>query len=244
MRPRVLVSWSSGKDSAWMLRTLQQRDDIELAGLLTTVNEAFGRVAMHAVRRELLSAQADAAGLPLVEIPLPWPCSNEEYERRMSAAVATARADGVTHVAFGDLFLEDVRAYRERQMAGTGLTPLFPIWGLDTARLAHEMIASGLRARLTTVDPRILPAAFAGREFDQSLLADLPPGVDPCGERGEFHSFCYDGPMFRHPIPIESGEVVERDGFIFADLLPGVLSSTSNSQLPTANSAPMLRSAG
>jgi uncharacterized protein (TIGR00290 family) len=220
MRPRVLVSWSSGKDSAWMLHTLQRRDDIQLAGLLTTVNEAFGRVAMHAVRRELLAAQADAAGLPLVEIPLPWPCSNEEYERRMSAAVAAARADGVTHVAFGDLFLEDVRAYRERQMAGTGLTPLFPIWGLDTAHLAREMIASGLRARLTTIDPRVLPASFAGRDFDESLLADLPPGVDPCGERGEFHSFCHDGPMFRHAIPIEPGEVVERDGFVFADLLP------------------------
>lgn len=220
MRPRVLVSWSSGKDSAWMLRTLQKRDDLELAGLLTTVNEAFGRVAMHAVRRELLAAQADAAGLPLVEIPLPWPCSNEEYEKRMSAAVAAARDDAVTHVAFGDLFLEDVRAYRERQMAGTGLTPLFPIWGLDTSQLAREMIASGLRARLTTVDPRHLPADFAGREFDAALLADLPPGVDPCGERGEFHSFCYDGPMFRKPIHIEAGKVVERDGFVFADLLP------------------------
>ena len=218
MRPKVLVSWSTGKDSAWMLHLLRRRDDLELAGLLTTVNETFGRVAMHAVRRELLAAQADAAGLPLVEIPLPWPCSNDAYERRMSAAVDAARAGGVTHVAFGDLFLEDVRAYRERQMAGTSLTPLFPLWGLDTARLAREMIASGLRARLTTVDPRHLPASFAGREFDASLVDELPAGVDPCGERGEFHSFCYDGPMFRHAIRIAPGEVVERDGFVFADL--------------------------
>lgn len=220
MRRKVLLSWSTGKDSAWMLQILRQRDDLELAGLLTTVNETFQRVAMHAVRRELLAAQADAAGLPLVEIPLPWPCSNDEYERRMTAAVAAARTRGVTHVAFGDLFLEDVRAYRERQMSGTGLAPLFPLWGLETRALAHEMIDAGLRARLTTVDPRHLPASFAGRDFDASLLADLPAGVDPCGERGEFHSFCYDGPMFRHPIGIAPGDVVERDGFVFADLTP------------------------
>jgi uncharacterized protein (TIGR00290 family) len=242
MRPRVLVSWSSGKDSAWMLHLLQRRNDISLAGLLTTVNETFGRVAMHAVRRELLAAQAEAASLPLVEIPLPWPCTNEEYERRMSAACAAARADDVTHVAFGDLFLEDVRTYRERQMAGTGLTPLFPIWGLATTELAREMIASGLRARLTTVDPRILPRGFAGREFDSSLLDDLPAGVDPCGERGEFHSFCYDGPMFRHPIPIEAGEVVERDGFVFADLVPGPL-GTPHSKLSTSPCIPAESSA-
>ncbi len=220
MRPRVLVSWSSGKDSAWMLYALRQRDDVELAGLLTTVNEAFERVAMHAVRRELLAAQAVAAGLPLAEIRLPWPCTNEEYERRMSAAVDAARAAGVTHVAFGDLFLEDVRAYRERQMAGTGLSPIFPLWGLDTAALARQMIAQGLRARLTTVDPRHLRDGFAGREFDGALLEALPPGVDPCGERGEFHSFCYDGPMFAHPVGVTPGEIVERDGFVFADLLP------------------------
>ena len=225
MRPRVLVSWSSGKDSAWMLHTLQQRDDIDLAGLLTTVNETFGRVSMHAVRRELLAAQADAAGLPLLEIPLPWPCSNEEYERRMSAAVAAARADDVTHVAFGDMFLEDVRAYRERQMVGTGLSPLFPLWARDTAQLAREMIASGLRARLTAVDRAVLPASFAGREFDASLLDDLPPGVDPCGEYGEFHSFCYDGPMFRRRIHFEPGDIVQRNGFAFADLLHNTAAS-------------------
>jgi uncharacterized protein (TIGR00290 family) len=225
--PRVLVSWSSGKDSAWMLHALRQRHDVELVGLLTTVNETFGRVAMHAVRRELLAAQAGAAGLPLMEIPLPWPCSNDEYERRMSAAVGAAHARGVTHVAFGDLFLEDVRAYRERQMADTGLTPLFPLWGRDTALLAREMIASGLRARLTTVDPRHLPASFAGREFDTSLVDDLPAGVDPCGERGEFHSFCYDGPMFHHPIDIQPGDVVERDGFVFADLTPCTRAASS-----------------
>ena len=215
---KILLSWRSGKDSAWALHRLNETYPGKIGALLTTVNETFGRVAMHAVRRDLLAAQVDAAGLPLVEIPLPWPCGNDEYERRMSAAVDAARAEGVTHVAFGDLFLEDVRAYRERQMAGTGLAPLFPLWGLDTTWLAREMIASGLRARLTTVDPRHLPASFAGREFDASLVDELPPGVDPCGERGEFHSFCYDGPMFRRPIPIATGDVVERDGFVFADL--------------------------
>jgi uncharacterized protein (TIGR00290 family) len=225
--PRVLVSWSSGKDSAWMLHVLRQRVDLELVGLLTTMNEAFGRVAMHAVRRELLVAQAEVADLPLLELLLPWPCSNDEYQRRMSAAVADARARGVTHVAFGDLFLEDVRAYRERQMAGTGLTPLFPLWGLDTSQLARQMIGAGVRARVTTVDPRHLPASFAGRDFDASLLADLPAGVDPCGERGEFHSFCYDGPMFRTPIRIDSGSVVERDGFVFADLVPAAPAQSS-----------------
>lgn len=220
MPPRVLVSWSSGKDSAWMLHVLRHRGDLDLVGLLTTVNESVGRVAMHAVRRELLEAQAAASGLPLTEVSLPWPCSNEEYERRMSTVVAAAREAGVTHVAFGDLFLEDVRTYRERQMQGSGLTPLFPLWGLDTAALARSMVASGLRARLTTVDPRQLPAEFAGREFDSALLDALPPGIDPCGERGEFHSFCYDGPMFHQPIPFEPGVVVERDGFVFADLVP------------------------
>jgi uncharacterized protein (TIGR00290 family) len=227
MRPRVLVSWSSGKDSAWMLHQLRQRDDIEIVGLLTTMNEAFGRVAMHAVRRELLAAQAEAAGLPLTEVPLPWPCSNEEYERRMTAAVEAARAAGVTHVAFGDLFLEEIRAYREQKMADTGLAPLFPLWGLDTGRLARQMIAGGLRARLTTVDPKQLRPGFVGREFDPRLLFELPDKVDPCGERGEFHTFCYDGPMFRHPVAFESGAVVERDGFVFADLVPCTPSASS-----------------
>jgi uncharacterized protein (TIGR00290 family) len=230
MRPRVLVSWSSGKDSAWMLHTLRRRDDIEIVGLLTTINEAFARVAMHAVRRELLAAQAEAVGLPLTELFLPWPCSNEQYEHRMTDAVQAAVAAGVTHVAFGDIFLQDIRAYREQKMAGTGLTPLFPLWGLDTTRLAREMIASGVRARITAIDPQQMRRGFAGREFDPRLLFELPETVDPCGERGEFHTFCYSGPMFHHPVAFEPGAVVERDGFVFADLIP-----TSNSEPPTPN---------
>lgn len=217
---RLLVSWSSGKDSAWMLHVLRQSGCWDIGALLTTVNEAAARVAMHAVRRELLQAQADAAGLPLWEVPLPWPCSNEEYERRMAAAVARAVTEGFTHVAFGDLFLEDIRRYREERLAGSGLTPVFPLWDRPTAALAGEMIAGGLRARLTCVDPRALDRSFAGRDFDAHLLADLPPGVDRCGERGEFHTFAYAGPMFAAPIAIESGIVVDRDGFVFADLVP------------------------
>ena len=215
---KCLVSWSSGKDSAWLVHVLRASGDVELGGLLTTVNEPAQRVAMHAVRVELLRAQADALGLPLWEIPLPSPCSNDEYERAMGAAVGRAVAEGFTEIAFGDLFLEDVRKYREERLAGTGLTPRFPLFGADTTQLAREMIGAGLRARLTCVDPRVLDRRFAGREFDAALLADLPTGIDPCGERGEFHSFAYAGPMFRAPIAIESGEVVERDGFVFADL--------------------------
>ena len=216
---KILVSWSTGKDSAWMLHVLKQQQPDAVAGLLTTTNEAFDRVAMHAVRRELLEAQAEAAGLPLHVIPLPWPCSNEEYEKRMRAAVSGFVADGFTHVAFGDLFLEDVRRYREERLAGSGLEPLFPIWKTKTtAALAQDMIAGGLQARLTCVDPRKLDRSFAGRSFDQSLLNDLPEGTDPCGENGEFHSFAFDGPMFNHPIAVRLGEVVDRDGFVFADL--------------------------
>jgi uncharacterized protein (TIGR00290 family) len=216
---KVLVSWSSGKDSAWMLQTLQQHHPGAVAGLLTTVNEAFDRVAMHAVRRELLEAQAAAAQLPLHVVNIPWPCSNADYEARMGAAVAGFVRDGFTHVAFGDLFLEDVRRYREDRLAGTGLTPLFPLWRtMPTSTLAHEMIAGGLRAYLTCVDPRKLDSTFAGRAFDASVLADLPATIDPCGENGEFHSFVWDGPMFRHPIEVAVGEVVSRDGFVFADI--------------------------
>ena len=217
---KVLISWSSGKDSAWMVHVLRRRADIQLAGLLTTVNEAAQRVAMHAVRTEVLEAQAAALGLPLWPIPIPSPCPNEVYERAMAQAVARAVAEGFTHVAFGDLFLEDVRRYREERMAGTGLAPLFPLWGRPTRALAEEMIALGQKAVLTCVDPRVLPLAFAGRAFDESLLRELPAEVDPCGERGEFHSFAWDGPAFRHPVPVRVGEVVERDGFVFADLLP------------------------
>jgi len=218
---KILVSWSSGKDSAWMLHVLNQQHPGSVQGLLTTTNAAFDRVAMHSVRRPLVEAQARAARLPLHVVPLPWPCSNEDYERLMAAETAARLAEGYTHIAFGDLFLEDVRAYRESRMAGTGLTPLFPLWRIaDTRELAQTMIAGGLEARLTCVDPRVLAPEFAGRRFDASLLADLPPGVDPCGERGEFHSFAYAGPMFAEPIAVEPGERVERGGFVFCDLIP------------------------
>jgi uncharacterized protein (TIGR00290 family) len=216
---KIIVSWSSGKDSAWMLHVLKQQDAASIGGLLTTTNEAFDRVAMHGVRRELLEAQARAAGLPLHVVPLPWPCTNEEYEKRMGAAVTGLVADGFTHAAFGDLFLEDVRQYRVDLLNGSGLEPLFPIWKTkSTTELAREMVAGGLQARLTCVDPRKLDRGFAGRAFDDALLDELPPGVDPCGENGEFHSFACAGPMFDHPIPVRLGEVVERDGFVFADL--------------------------
>ena len=218
---KILVSWSTGKDSAWTLHVLNQQSPGAAAALLTTTNEAFDRVAMHAVRRELLEAQARAAGLPLHVLPLPWPCSNAQYESIMSAAVAGFVADGFTHVAFGDLFLEDVRNYRITRLAGSGLEPLFPIWKTKTTKeLAEEMVSAGLQARLTCVDPRKLDRTFAGRVFDRSLLTDLPASVDPCGENGEFHSFAFAGPMFRHPIPNQLGEIVERDGFVFADVVP------------------------
>ena len=219
---KILVSWSSGKDSAWMLHMLRQQYPNAVGGLLTTLNEAFDRVAMHAVRRSLLEQQAEAVGLPLYRVNIPWPCSNADYEQRMGDAVAQFIAGGFTHVAFGDLFLEDVRRYREDRLAGTGLAPLFPLWNVKpTADLAHDMIDGGVRAILTCVDPRKLPPSFAGRGFDRSLLADLPPGVDPCGENGEFHSFVWDGPMFARPLDVHIGEVVERDGFVFADVHDG-----------------------
>ena len=217
-RKRVWLSWSSGKDSAWSLQVLRQEAEVEVVGLLTTLNGHFDRVAMHSTRRELLEAQARAAGLPLVTVPLPWPCSNEQYEAAMSGACEKAVGDGVEAVAFGDLFLEDIRKYRVEKLAGTGLEPLFPVWGLDTRELAREMVVAGVKTRLVCVDPKKLPREFAGRDLDAALLRELPEGVDPCGENGEFHSFVYGGPMFREEIPIESGEVVERDGFVFADV--------------------------
>jgi uncharacterized protein (TIGR00290 family) len=217
---KTIVSWSSGKDSAWMVHVLRRQPDVELAAMLTTVNAVYRRVAMHAVRVELLQAQADSLGLPLWQIPIPSPCRNDVYERAMAEAVGRAVAEGFTHVAFGDLFLEDIRRYREERLAGSGLTPIFPIFGLDTTELARTMIASGLRARLTSVDPQVLDPRFAGREFDAALLDGLPASIDPCGERGEFHTFAYDGPMFAKPIGFKPGEVVERDGFVFADLVP------------------------
>ncbi|HEY6201048.1 MAG TPA: ATP-binding protein [Candidatus Binatia bacterium] len=217
-REKALLSWSSGKDSAWSLHVLRGRGEFDVAGLLTTVNETYERVAMHAVRLELLEAQADAAGVSLWKVPIPYPCSNERYEQAMSAAVERARAEDIAAMAFGDLFLEDIRAYREARLQDTGVRPIFPIWARPTRELAREMIAGGLHARVTCVDPKQLDASFAGREFDAAFLADLPPGVDPCGERGEFHTFAYDGPMFRRPISIRGGEIVARDGFVFADL--------------------------
>jgi uncharacterized protein (TIGR00290 family) len=219
-RPKALLSWSSGKDAAWALHALRQAAEVEVVGLLTTTNQAFERVAMHGVREALLEAQAEAAGLPLWKVPLPWPCSNEAYQARMAAVCAEAATQGVEVMAFGDLFLEDVRDYRIQNLAGTGLKPHFPIWNPDTAGLARDMVDAGLKASLVCVDPRVLDAGFAGRTFDATLLADLPPGVDPCGERGEFHTFAWDGPMFQHPVPVKAGVVVERDGFVFADLVP------------------------
>jgi len=215
---RVAVSWSSGKDSAWTLHLLRQDPTIHVVALFTTLNEQFDRVAMHAVRRELLELQAESLALPLWTVPLPWPCSNEQYEARMTALCQRATSEGVQAIAFGDLFLTDIRAYREKQLAGTGLEPIFPVWQIPTASLARTMIASGLRAKITCVDPRVLPAEFAGRDFDSQFLADLPPQIDPCGENGEFHSFVHDAPGFSHPIPVAVGEIIEREGFVFADL--------------------------
>ncbi len=217
---RVLLSWSSGKDSAWALHALRGDSSVAVVGLVTTLNGPADRVAMHAVRRELLETQAAAAGLPLVTVPLPSPCSNEEYERLMGAAIANARQRGVTHVAFGDLFLEDVRAYRIRTLAGTGIHPMFPIWSspAGTPILALSMIQSGIRARITCVDATQLDPSFLGREFNEDLLADLPSSVDPCGERGEFHTFCHSGPVFASPLPTVTGETVVSGQFHFMDL--------------------------
>jgi uncharacterized protein (TIGR00290 family) len=215
---KTLLSWSSGKDSAWALHVLR-REGIEVAGLLTSVNETAGRVSMHGVREDVLHAQAEAAGLPLTTIKLPWPCTNTIYEERLRGAVGRAVSEGFTHVAFGDLFLEDVRAYREARLAGTGLTALFPLWRRPTAALAREMIAGGLRARVATLDPRVMPRELIGAEFDEALLARLPPAVDPCAERGEFHTCATAGPMFAQPIALSAGEVVEREGFVYGDLV-------------------------
>ena len=217
---KTLLSWSSGKDSAWALHVLRQTDEVEVVGLLTTVNEAHDRVAMHAVRRALLEAQARAAGLPLVVVSLPDPCSNEAYETAMGAALASARSDGIEAIAFGDLFLEDIRRYREDKLAPTGIRPVFPLWQRPTGALAHEMLAAGVRAHATSVDPAQIPASFAGRQWDAAFIAELPEGADPCGENGEFHTFVSAGPMFDAPIAIEAGPVVERGGFYYADLVP------------------------
>jgi uncharacterized protein (TIGR00290 family) len=217
---RVLLSWSSGKDSAWALYQLQQDSMVEVVGLLTTFNSEFNRSAIHGVRQQLLCLQAKAAGLPLIEVPLPWPCSNEQYEAVMDKALDDACSLLKPHaIAFGDLYLEDIRAYRERQMAGVGLDLVFPLWQIPTKKLAQEMITGGLKAKITCLDPRVMPERLAGSEFSHKLLKDLPVSVDPCGENGEFHTFAWDGPMFKHKIPVVAGEVVNRDGFVYADLL-------------------------
>lgn len=227
-RPKAWLAWSSGKDSAWALHAVQQSGDFEIVALLTTVNRTYQRVAMHAVRESLLETQAAAVGLPLVKVAIPSPCPNAVYEQAMSDAMARARAEGVWHMVFGDLFLEDIRTYREKQLADCGMTPVFPVWGIETRRLAEDMLAGGLSAYLTCVDPRKLDRSFAGRRFDASLLADLPNGVDPCGENGEFHTFANAGPMFREKIPVTVGEIVERDSFVFADLLSAASVGAAN----------------
>jgi uncharacterized protein (TIGR00290 family) len=220
MKKRILLSWSSGKDSAWALHVLRQQGKYEVAGLLTTINSAFDRVAMHSTRRALVEMQAEAAGLPLITAPLPWPCSNADYELAMKRVCDQAVAEGITGIAFGDLFLADIRAYRERQLQGTGLEPLFPVWECPTHELARQMIGAGLRAKIVCVDPKQLSAEFVGRDFDSAFLDELPAGVDPCGENGEFHSFVYAGPMFKRELAIAAGEKVERDGFWFCDVVP------------------------
>jgi uncharacterized protein (TIGR00290 family) len=229
---KCLVSWSSGKDSAWMVHVLRQRGDVEIGALLTTINESAGRVAMHAVRVDVLRAQAEAIGAPLWMVPIPSPCPNEIYERAMAEAVSRAVRERFTHAAFGDLFLEDIRRYREERLAGTGLAPIFPLFdstpGATTA-LARVMVASGVRARITCVNPKVIDRRFAGREFDAALLAELPASIDPCGERGEFHTCAYAGPMFSRPIAIDTGVTVERDGFVFTDLT--IASPSANDQI-------------
>ena len=217
---KVALSWSSGKDSTWTLHLLRQMPDIQVAALITTFNSIANRVAMHAVRRALVEAQAGRTGIPLWAVELPWPCSNLNYEEQMRSVCQRAMAEGITAVAFGDLFLQDIRDYRVRQLQGTGLEPLFPVWQIPTEQLGRDMIAAGLKAKLTCVDPSKLAKSFAGRDYDLPLLQALPAEVDPCGENGEFHTFVYDAPVFSRPIGVQSGEVVERDGFIFADLLP------------------------
>ena len=217
---KVLLSWSSGKDSTWALHLLRQQPDVEVVALLTTFNSVADRVAMHAVRRALVELQAERTGLPLWAVELPWPCSNLEYETRMRSACQRATSEGITAVAFGDLFLQEIRDYRVRQLHGSGLEPLFPVWHIPTAQLGRDMIASGVKAKITCVDPSKLSKSFAGRDYDLPLLQALPSDIDPCGENGEFHTFVSDAPVFSRPIAVRAGEVVERDGFVFADVLP------------------------
>lgn len=218
MKERALIAWSSGKDAAWALHRARSTGAYDIIGALTTITENFDRVSMHGVRREVLAAQLEAAGLPLWPVPIPFPCANDLYERRMAQALQAARGQGITKIIFGDLFLEDIRAYREEKLRGTGIDAVFPLWGMPTGELAREMIASGLEARVVTLDPKKVPRELAGRLFDENLLGSLPEGVDPCGENGEFHTCVIGGPMFQKNIDVMAGEVVERDGFVFADL--------------------------
>ena len=218
---KVIMAWSGGKDSAEALWRLQKDPSYEVAGLLTTVTETYQRISMHGVRVALLEAQAAALGLPLFQVLIPTQCSNADYEAKMGAAIAPLLEQGVTAMGFGDLFLEDIRAYRERMLAPTGLQPLFPIWGEPTAALARAIVAAGFRATLCCVDPRALAPEYAGRSYDTSLLEELPASVDPCGENGEFHTFVFDGPNFSRPVAVLPGERVEREGFWFFDLVPG-----------------------
>jgi uncharacterized protein (TIGR00290 family) len=218
-RAKALISWSSGKDSAFALHEVRLAGEFAVVGALTTVTETFGRVSIHGVRQEILHAQLDAAGLPPRTVPIPYPCPNEIYEARMGEAVAEAVQNGITHIIFGDLFLEDIRAYREQKLAGTGITPVFPLWRRPTLELAHAMIAGGFETYIATVDLKKLPAECAGRKFDLQLLADLPDGVDPCGENGEFHTCVVAGPIFMRRIPVVTGERVERDGYAYCDLV-------------------------
>ena len=218
-KPKALIAWSSGKDSAWALHEIRQAGEFEVVGVLTTVNDVFDRVSMHGTRTELLRRQIEAASLAPVLVHIPWPCTNAIYEAAMAAEITKARACGVTHIIFGDLFLQDIRAYREKQLQGTGVAPVFPLWLRPTAALARSMLAGGVEAYLTTVDLKKLPARFAGRRFDATLLSELPDGVDPCGENGEFHTFVAAGPMLSRRIDVQVGETIERDGFAYADLL-------------------------
>lgn len=234
MKPKILLSWSSGKDSAWALHILRQRNEVDIVGLLTTINSHFERVAMHGTRQELLQMQARAAGLPVWEVPLPWPCANDAYERAMSAACVSAIEQGISAIAFGDLFLEDVRHYREDRLRDTGLRPLFPLWGRNTHELIEEMLDGGLRARIVCVNPAKMPGELVGHDLDLDLLNRLPAGIDPCGENGEFHTFAHAGPMFCEPIPIKNGECVTRDGFVYAD----VLATSGWSRNPNDQTAP------
>jgi uncharacterized protein (TIGR00290 family) len=217
---KVALSWSSGKDSTWTLHLLRQMPDVQVVALITTFNSAANRVAMHAVRRHLVEAQAERTGIPLWAVELPWPCSNLNYEEQMHSVCGRATAEGITAIAFGDLFLQDIRDYRVSQLQGTGLEPLFPVWQIPTEQLGRDMIAAGLKAKITCVDPSKLVKSFVGRDYDIEFLRSLPAGIDRCGENGEFHTFVYDAPVFSQPIRVQSGEVVERDGFVFADLVP------------------------